>query len=351
MRIGIVNNLTQAREVLRRTVTSVPGYVVAWMAGDSAEAVQLAQTDPPDVILMDLLTPGMDGVEATRRIVQTTLCPILVVTGSVTGNFAQVYEAMGQGALDAVDLPTPGPNGQLLGSDRLLTRLARLQREKVTTRTALEVKTVVPGDRSRTALVQSGAAASVPQLLALGASTGGPEALARILAVLPPSLPAAVIIIQHIAASFAPNLAKWLQGYTPLPVRLTSVQAEPQPGEILLAATDDHLMMSPDRRLVFSAEPKENPFMPSVDVFFQSLRRYWPRSGVAVLLTGMRSDGAAGLLQLRQAGWFTVAQDEATSVVYGMPKAAAEVGAACLTLPLEQIGPVVVARLRAVGDC
>src|SRR5271156_3022486 len=140
MRIGIVNDLALAREVLRRAVTSVPGYAVAWTAVDGAKAVQLAHADPPDVILMDLLMPVMDGVEATRRIVQTTRCPILVVTSSVSGNFGRVFEAMGQGALDAVDVPTLGPDGQLLGGDGLLTRLARLQREKAATVASLNGK-------------------------------------------------------------------------------------------------------------------------------------------------------------------------------------------------------------------
>src|SRR5205823_2706161 len=118
------------------------------------------------------------------------------------------------------------------------------------------------------------------------------------------------------------NLARWLQGYTSLPIRLAAKYSEPRSGEILLAATDDHMFMRPDQRLGFTEEPKDNPFRPSVDVFFQSLKQNWPRPGIAVLLTGMRTDGAAGLLQLRQSGWYTIAQDEATSVVYGMPKAA-----------------------------
>jgi two-component system response regulator WspF len=111
---------------------------------------------------------------------------------------------------------------------------------------------------------------------------------------------------------------------------------------VLLAASDDHLIVRPNRRLAYTPEPAQNPFRPSVDVLFESLAACWPRRGIAALLTGMRHDGAVGLLRLRQAGWFTIAQDEASSIVYGMPRAAAELGAACLVLPLQEIG----ARIR-----
>ncbi len=340
MRVGIVNDLALACEVLRRAVTAVPGYAVAWVAVNGAEAVRLAHDDPSDVILMDLIMPVMDGVEATRRIISATPCPILLVTSSVHGNFSKVYEAMGHGALDAVDTPTLGPQGALVGGDGLLTRLARLEREQVALRSAASDRAPpTPGPRPP-------AGRATPALLAVGASTGGPDALARVLAALPATLPVAVVLVQHIGVGFAPSLAQWLQGKTALPVRLAATGEVPRPGVILLAATDDHLVLQPDGRLAYTHEPRENPFRPSVDVFFQSLAQGWPRPGVAVLLTGMGSDGGAGLLRLRQAGWLTLAQDEATSVVYGMPKAAAELGAACLTLPLDRIGPAAVGHLQ-----
>ena len=130
MRVAIVNDLALAREVLRRLVLSVSGYTVAWTAADGAEAVDRAARDRPDVILMDLVMPVMDGVEATRRIMAGSPCPILLVTSSVSGNFNKVYEAMGHGGLDAVNTPTLGPDGQVRDSEGLLARLARLGRSR-----------------------------------------------------------------------------------------------------------------------------------------------------------------------------------------------------------------------------
>src|SRR5262245_29566814 len=130
MRIAIVNDLALAREVLRRLVVSVPGYGVAWMAVDGAEAVRRAAEDRPDVILMDLVMPVMDGVEATRRIMAASPCPILLVTSSVTGNFNMVYRAMGHGGLDAVNTPTFGPDGKVKDGDGLLARIAKLEQAK-----------------------------------------------------------------------------------------------------------------------------------------------------------------------------------------------------------------------------
>jgi two-component system response regulator WspF len=339
MRIAIVNDLCLAREVLRRLVLSVPGYTVVWMAENGEEAVRKAAQDRPDVILMDLVMPVLDGVAATRRIMAENPCPILLVTSSVTGNFNKVYEAMGCGGLDAVNTPTLGPNGTVRDGEGLLARLAKLA----------QVRPVSPLPGCRAAVVppatDRGIATELHPIIALGASTGGPEALARILGSLPADLRASVLVVQHIAADFAPSLVNWLKARTALPVRLAVAGAEVKPGEVFLAGTNDHLILKPDRRLSYTVEPAELPYRPSVDVLFHSLATGWPRRGVAVLLTGMGSDGAQGLLCLRKAGWLTVAQDQSTSVVYGMPRAAAELNACCEILPLPQIAGAILAEL------
>jgi two-component system response regulator WspF len=333
MRVAIVNDLALAREVLRRLVLSEPGHTIAWTAVDGAEAVQKAAADRPDVILMDLVMPVMDGAEATRRIMKESPCPILLVTSSVSGNFSKVYEAMGTGALDAVNTPTLGRDGKVCDGEALLARLANLARS---CRAAPAATLAAPAARP---------SGQGPPLLALGASTGGPEALARILEVLPGGLAAPVVIIQHIASEFAPSLATWLQGRSKLRVRLAKAGDVPLPGEVLVAGTDDHLVLGRDRRLAYTCDPVSCPYRPSVDAFFVSLAASWPTPGVAVLLTGMGADGARGLLQLRQVGWFTLAQDQASSVVYGMPQAAAQLGAACQVLPLCELAPAILAHL------
>jgi chemotaxis response regulator CheB len=337
VRIGIVNDLPLARLALRRAVQSVPGYEVAWQAADGAEAVRRAREDPADVILMDLVMPVMDGVEATRRIMQEGPCPILVVTVSVDANFNLVCEAMSHGGLDAVNTPTLA-GGEVRGGEALLARLARIEKEK--------------GRAAGVALAQPASVCALPpvrgkpSLLALGASTGGPEALARVLEALPASFPAPVVVVQHIAAEFAGNLVAWLQGRCKLPVRAAPEGEVAPQGVISVAATDDHLVMRNGMRFGIVREPADYPFRPSVDVFFESLAMAWPGTGVAVLLTGMGDDGARGLATLRQAGWFTLAQDRSTSVVYGMPKAAAELHAASRVLPLAQMPAVILGRFE-----
>jgi two-component system response regulator WspF len=334
MRVAIVNDMALAREVLRRLVTSVPGYTVAWTAADGAEAVRRAAADRPDVILMDLVMPVLDGVGATRRIMAASPCPILVVTSTVAGNIGMVYEALGHGGLDAVNTPVLGPDGKVKDDGGLLARLAQVARAQHT------AAPCGPG-AAPAAPATPPAAAAAPPLLALGASTGGPEALAQVLGGLPAGFPAAVVIAQHIAAAFAPGLASWLQGRTVLPVRVARAGDEPRPGEVLLAATDDHLVLRPDRRLAYTPDPADYPYRPSADAFFGSVAAHWPRPGVAALLTGMGSDGARGLAGLRRAGWLTLAQDEASCVVYGMPKAAVECGAACRVLPLAELAAAI----------
>ena len=344
MRIAIVNDLALAREVLRRLVVSVPGYTVAWAAEDGAEAVRKAALDPPDLILMDLVMPVMDGVEATRRIMAQSPCPILLVTSSVTGNFSKVYEAMGHGGLDAVNTPTLGPDGKVKDGEGILARIAKLAAARQLVRRD-RTPTVCPaGDRRNTVTANQ-----LPPLVALGASTGGPEALAQILGALPAGFAAPVVVVQHIAVDFAPSLAAWLRGRAALPVRVAREDDELKPGEVLLAGTNDHLVLRPDRRLSYVVEPADYPYRPSVDVLLDSLASCWPRPGVAALLTGMGSDGACGLARLRRAGWLTLAQDRATSVVYGMPRAAAELNAACQILPLSGIAPAIQAHADSVN--
>jgi two-component system response regulator WspF len=338
MRVAIVNDLALAREVLRRLVLSAPGHAVAWTAENGEEAVRKAAGDRPDVILMDLVMPVMDGVEATRRIMAESPCPILLVTSTVAGNFNLVYRAMGHGGLDAVNTPTLGPDGKVRGGEGILTAIAKLAHARQASASVVDL--VGP-------CAPAGSADEhLPPLLAVGASTGGPEALARLLHDLPADFPACVVLIQHIAADFAPGLVHWLRGSTPLPVRLAAEADEPQPGVVLLAGTNDHLVVRADRRLAYTSEPARYPYRPSVDVFFQSLAAAWRRPGVGALLTGMGSDGAAGLLCLRQQGWHTIAQDQASSVVYGMPRAAAELGAARQVLPVGEIAGAVVDHFR-----
>lgn len=339
MRISIVDDMAMARETLRRIVTSVPGHQIAWTAVNGAEAIVCAKGDKPDLILMDLIMPVLDGVQATREIMLGNPCPILVVTANVSRNMNKVYQAMGHGALDAVDTPTLGPQGDLSGAGDLLAKIATIGKLL-----GLAKERCVPHcpEKSR-----GGRVPSLPPLIAIGSSTGGPNALVEVISAFPRDWKCSVVIIQHVDVAFADGMARWLADRTGHKVKVAAANERPMPGEVLLAATNDHLLIERGLTFRYCAEPVEMCYRPSVDVFFSSLVTHWPDPGVGVILTGMGKDGAAGLLALRNAGWHTIAQDQATSIVWGMPRAAAENGGAKDVLPLSELGPAIVRHVNS----
>jgi two-component system response regulator WspF len=325
LKIAIVNDTLIAAEALRRVLVTVPEYEIAWIAADGAEAVKKCATNTPDLILMDLIMPVMDGVEATRRIMKASPCAILLVTSSVTANAGKVFEAMGYGALDAINTPILGASGNTqTGGVELLKTISKVAR--------------LIGKTKSTPNFQNASVKCVaPPLLAIGSSTGGPQALATLLSGLPANFAFPVAIVQHVDAEFAPGLAEWLSQKTQLSVGLAVGDRPLEAGKVSIAATNDHLVLQSNLTLKYTKEPLDYPYRPSVDTFFNSVAQHWPGKGVAVLLTGMGKDGAKGLKALRSIGWHTIAQDRETCVVYGMPKAAAELNAAVQILPLEAI--------------
>ena len=339
MRIGVVNDLPMAVEALRRALSIKAEHRIAWVAYDGAAAVELCAKETPDLVLMDLIMPGMDGVEATRRIMAATPCPILIVTASVGANASRVFDAMGYGALDAVDTPTLGFAASGANAALLLSKIdiiARLVGKR-------DPVLLAPGT---TRHVQKNAI-SRNRLVAIGASAGGPSVLATILGSLPSDFSAAVVIIQHVDQPFAAGMADWLGRHSTLPVHLAIDGDGPRVGTVLLAGTGDHLkLVSPDR-LAYTPDPRDYVYRPSVDVFFHSVSQLWSGEAIGVLLTGMGQDGALGLKSLRDKGYHTIAQDRATSAVYGMPKAAAALGAAVDILPTERIAPRLLAVLAS----
>lgn len=333
MRIAIVNDLAIATAALRRVLQTVSDYQVIWTARDGAEAVAKCARDTPDMILMDLLMPVMDGVEATRQIMKHSPCRILIVTASAEKNLAKVYEAMGHGALDAVDTPVLSGADSANTANQLLAKVARIRKLLKQPSSQIQAK-------KSTSLLQldrrSGLSSAVP-LVAIGSSTGGPKALATILSQLPAGFGAAIAIVQHVDAQFSSGFVDWLRQQTVLPIRIAVAGDRLEKGTILVAGTNDHLYLKPDLTLGYTKEPIDYPYRPSVDVFFKSLSQQWTRQGTAVLLTGMGRDGAEGLRVLKLQGWHTIAQDKDSCVVYGMPKAAVELNAAVEVLSPDAI--------------
>ncbi len=363
MRIAIVNDLTIATSVLKQVVQMVPEYQIIWTAKDGAEAVTRCIQDPPDLVLMDLNMPVMDGVEATRQIMKQSPCGILIVTASTERSLSRVYEAMCHGALDAIDTPVLNPSIGIQSPEALLSKISTLRRLIQPTAKSVRSKPLagvgvgsrgsensdlpprsnsgfknrsMPPDRSPI-FDRSSFSSSAPPLIAIGSSTGGPKALAAVLSELPVGFGAAIAVVQHVDAQFSSGLASWLAQQIQLPVRIAKAGEALEPGVVLLAGSNDHLEVKPNLTLGYTKDPIDYPYRPSVDVFFNSLAEHWTRRGTAVLLTGMGRDGAKGLLALRSMGWNTIAQDKSSCVVYGMPKAAIDLNAAVEVLSPEAI--------------
>jgi two-component system, chemotaxis family, response regulator WspF len=325
VKVAIVNDDPLAVEALRRALLSAPAYTVAWVARDGAEAVRLCAAARPDVILMDLIMPAMDGVEATRRIMAATPCAILVVTADVTRNTSKVFAAMGAGALDVVSTPT------LSSSTRDASAGALIAKIRLIGQLGVSYAPVVHNS-------SHGDGAPATAIIAIGASAGGPPAVAHVLRDLPATLPAAVVVVQHVDAEFVSSMAEWFDSQCELAVRVATHDVKPAPGCVYLAAGDTHLVVNSNGRLVLESEPHNTPYRPSADVLFSSIARNWPGVAIGVVLSGMGRDGAVGLRELRASGARTIAQDKATSAVYGMPRAAAELEAATDVEPLSRIG-------------
>lgn len=338
MRIGIANDVALAAEALRRVVTEGTGYQVGWIARTGPEAVRLCREDRPDLVLMDLNMPGFDGVEATRRIMLEAPCAILVVTSHPQDTVGQVFRALGAGALDVTSTPVLAGGGlgapELLAKIKTIGKLIRPQRV---------VQARVDAGPERL----PGHAGAVRHLLAIGASTGGPLAIAAILAGWQAPPDTAVVVVQHIDAGFARQFARWLNDQLSMPTRVVAENDLLQGGVVQVAQTNDHLTLSGGHRFHYRPEPLDYPYRPSVDVFFECVAAHWTGTATGVLLTGMGRDGAAGLLAMRRAGHATLAQDQDSSAVYGMPRAAADLGAAVAILPLSKIGAAIRDRIRA----
>jgi two-component system response regulator WspF len=326
MRIGLVNDMPLAMEALRQCVERMPGAEVAWKAMDGLEAVAMCSGDRPDLILMDLIMPAMDGVEATRRIMRETPCPILVVTATVSGNAGRVFEALGAGALDAIDTPNMSSPAAIEALCRRIRTIERLNRAE---RSVSTVTMASP---------QPSPAGQAQPVALLGASTGGPQALATVLRAWPRPMPFAAVIVQHLDSHFTPGLSEWLSKETGHPVRLAERGARPMPGTAWIAPGPDHLAFDGHGRFISSSVRPDELHHPSVDVLFLSAAACGALRGSAAILTGMGRDGATGLLALRRSGWTTLAQDQATSVVWGMPGTAVRLEAATRTLSIDAIG-------------
>lgn len=337
MRIAIANSNAATTDILRTVVASRPGYEILWTASNGTDAVKNNLHDKPDLILMAPDLPVADeGIQAIQIIMQDNPCAILLVADEVSKEASRVFEAMGRGALDVQNTPFIDPEGNIRGGEELLEKISVINR--LIGNHGMNIKKEI--------IVQHNSLKLFQPVIVIGSSTGGPKALVEIVSNMPVGVNVSIIIIQHVDVQFVNGLIEWLAGYTEMNVTLASEGVFPEGNTVYVAGTNDHLVMGEDCTFHYVVEPRDNPYRPSIDAFFLSVAQNWPVKGVAVLLTGMGRDGAQGLLSLREAGWHTIAQDEKTSVVYGMPRAAAQMDAAKEILPIEKIAESVIKHIK-----
>lgn len=337
IRVLIVEDSPVERELLADILDSDPDIEIAGIAVDGAQAVMVASGQEPDVILMDLHLPKLNGFEATQRIMETRAVPIIIVTGSVGADTpSNLFQALGAGALTLARKPAgPGHPAHETETRELIDTVKLMSEVKLVTRHARL--------RAQRAAIPAGKP-QVPvgkkiEIVAFGASVGGPAALRKILTALPKDFPIPVLIVQHIAAGFVQGFSDWLGQVSGFPVRVAVHGERPLPGHAYLAPEGFQMGMDQQGRITLGRCNPEDTICPSVSHLFRSLAGAFGRKSVGVLLTGMGSDGSAELKQMREAGAMTIAQDRATSVVHGMPGTAIQLGAATEVLAIEEIAP------------
>jgi two-component system chemotaxis response regulator CheB len=345
IRVLVVEDSATVREHLVEVLRSDRDIEVIAAADNGKQAVELCRTLKPDVVTMDMMLPEMSGLAATEYIMAFCPTPILIVSSSVNrGELFKTYEALSAGAVDVLEKPSgEEPPGQwertFLSTVKLISRIKVITHPRGRLSPARPPLPVAPPQVAPTVSAR---------VIAIGASTGGPGAIVDILRSIPTGFDMPILFVLHINVMFGAAFAEWLDGQSEHRVAYAE-DGEPftnAAGRVLMARPDTHLVVR-EGRLRITHDPERHSCRPSVDVLFDSVAREFGAGAVGVLLTGMGRDGASGLLEMRRAGAFTVAQDQATSVVYGMPAQAVALNAATRVLPLSEIGPTLTALWRS----
>lgn len=335
IKVLIVEDSLVAQEFLTYILTSDPAIQVVGIVSDGAAALAAVKEKHPDVITMDIHMPKMDGFEATRAIMESVPTPIIIVSSSTsTKEVSSTFRALEAGAL-AVVLRPPGmghpqheaATRELIQTVKLMSEIKVVKRIRPVMKVPAPTAPMAPKLKSEMGI----------QLIAIGASTGGPPVLQKILSGLPQDLSVPVLIVQHIASGFVEGFVEWLTGASGFPLHIAAHGEQPKPGHGYISPDGLHMGVGKGPCIVLSDQAPENGLRPSVAYLFRSVAQVLGAQAVGVLLTGMGRDGAEELKIMKDKGALTIAQDETSSIVFGMPGEAVKLGAAVYVLPPEEI--------------
>ena len=341
IRVLVVDDSPLVRRTIERLLDADPGVTVVGIAADGLDALAKIRDLRPDVVTLDVLMPRLDGLKVLACVMRESPVRVLMLSSLTQEGADETLQALDLGAVDFIDKTALLVSGDPANAGREL--LMKIHTAAAVNPSRLRRRGAVRGETSSApALLQSGGA----DVVVVGASTGGPPALQGLIPALPADLPAGVVVVQHIPAGFTRPLAGRLDAASALSVREAESGDRVRPGEVLIAPGGRHLTFA--RRggevvVVIDLEPSKTLHRPSVDVTMQSAAEVWGRRSAGVLLTGMGADGAWGMWSIRARGGWTLAQSEESCIVYGMPRAAVELGAASEVAPLGEIA----ARLTA----
>ena len=335
VQVLVVDDSAVARGIISNFLDDDPNIDVIGVAKDGKEAIDFTTQLKPDLITMDINMPVMDGLAATEHIMAHQPTPILIVSSLVKSEVDLAFRAMSLGALDAMEKPS---------FDQFSAKDAGELVRKVKLLSQVPVVTHLEGKR-RNRLTKSApskgytlAAPSKFQVVAIGSSTGGPKALHKVLSQLPVDFPSGILVVQHISAGFTSGLVSWLDRTSQVSVKEAEEGDKIQPGVVFIAPHDFHMIVVSGGIIRLNKALPIKGHRPSANVLFSSVAKVYNKNSIGVVLTGMGEDGATGLVEMRKNGSKTIVQDEESSVIFGMPKVAIEMGAAEEVLPIDEIG-------------
>jgi len=342
IKVLVVEDSPVVRELLSHILSSDPGMEVVGTACNGEEALEAVERFKPDIITMDVQMPKMNGFDAARRIMETTPTPIVVVSGSLEPQeVSTTFRALESGALAVVRKPPGmGHPDHAESSSELIRTVKAMSEVKVVRRWARATR--VPVAAAAPSVIEAEVKPSpvAIKLIAIGASTGGPLALQAILAELPADFSAPIAVVQHIAPGFIRGFVEWLDRSTKLSVGIATHGEKLLPGRVYLAPDGSQMLVGNPGRILLTSDEPENGLRPSVSSLFRSVAHAYGQRAIGILLTGMGKDGAEELALMKQMGSITIAQDEESSVVYGMPKEATRMGGASYVFAPSRIAAV-----------